>query len=181
VLHRRWRGRPSGRWASAVALQGETANHRKVRRLRAEVLSVAEKARDGARQVWAKKASASEPLMTCRKLQRGRRNRVWDLGLGSAWGIPAYCPGAVRHEGGASLARASVWNTGTCRPAPAGGQWRSDGLRSRVEGRSPSGRPARGRVPMRGTGADRLVVAMRPGNAGGATGAGHLGLLVGQP
>lgn len=32
-------------WASAVALQGEAANHRKVRRLRAGVLSVAEKAR----------------------------------------------------------------------------------------------------------------------------------------
>ena len=30
---------------------------------------------------------------------------------------------------------------------------------------------------MRGTGADRLVVAMRPGNAGGATGAGHPGSL----
>ena len=27
---------------------------------------------------------------------------------------------------------------------------------------------------MRGTGADSLVVAMMPGNAGGATGAGHL-------
>jgi hypothetical protein len=34
-----------GRWASAVALQGEAANHRKVRRSRAGVLSVAEKAR----------------------------------------------------------------------------------------------------------------------------------------
>jgi hypothetical protein len=33
----------SGRWSSAVALQGEAANHRKVRRSRAEVLSVAGK------------------------------------------------------------------------------------------------------------------------------------------
>ena len=39
----------------------------------------------------------------------------------------------------------------------------------------------RGRVPMRGTGTDRLVVAMRPGNAGGAKGTGHLGLFDGQP
>jgi hypothetical protein len=45
VLHRRWRGRLVGWWASAVALQGEVANHREVRRLRAGVLSVAEKAR----------------------------------------------------------------------------------------------------------------------------------------
>jgi hypothetical protein len=40
VLHRRWRGRPVGRWSSAAALQGEAANHRKVRRSRAGVLSV---------------------------------------------------------------------------------------------------------------------------------------------
>jgi hypothetical protein len=30
-----------GRWASAVALQGEAANHRKLLRLRAVVVSVA--------------------------------------------------------------------------------------------------------------------------------------------
>ena len=40
---------------------------------------------------------------------------------------------------------------------------------------------ARGRVAMRGTGADRLVVAMKPGNAGGAKGAGRPGLFGGQP
>ena len=40
---------------------------------------------------------------------------------------------------------------------------------------------ARGRVPMRGTGTDRLVVAMKPGNAGGAKQAGCSGWLGGQP
>ena len=39
----------------------------------------------------------------------------------------------------------------------------------------------RGRVPMRGTGADRLVVAMKPGNAGEAKGTGRPGSLGGQP
>jgi hypothetical protein len=34
---------------------------------------------------------------------------------------------------------------------------------------------------MRGTGADRLVIAMTPGNAGRAKGAGCLGSLAGQP
>ena len=34
---------------------------------------------------------------------------------------------------------------------------------------------------MRGTGADRLVLVMKPGNAGGAKGTGRLGLLGGQP
>ena len=50
----------------------------------------------------------------------------------------------------------------------------------RVLGRPAKGAPqaaetARGRVPMRGTGADRLVVAVRPGNAGGAKGTGRPG------
>jgi hypothetical protein len=40
---------------------------------------------------------------------------------------------------------------------------------------------ARGRVLARGTGADRPVVAVRPGNAGGAKGTGCPGWPVGQP
>src|SRR5712691_9322738 len=40
---------------------------------------------------------------------------------------------------------------------------------------------ARGRVPMRGTGTDRLVVARKPGNAGGAKEAGCSGSCGGQP
>jgi hypothetical protein len=39
----------------------------------------------------------------------------------------------------------------------------------------------RGRVLMRGTGTDRLVVAMKPGNAGRAKQAGCSGWLGGQP
>ena len=49
------------------------------------------------------------------------------------------------------------------------------------EGGPPAAGTARGRVPMRGTGADRLVVATRPGNAGGAKGTGCLGSSVCQP
>jgi hypothetical protein len=37
------------------------------------------------------------------------------------------------------------------------------------------------RVPMRGEGADGLVVAMKPGNAGGAKGPNFLADDVGQP
>jgi hypothetical protein len=55
-------------WPSGVALQGEASNHRKLRRSRAGVVSVAETARRRARQVGPEKANASEPLMTCRKL-----------------------------------------------------------------------------------------------------------------
>ena len=39
----------------------------------------------------------------------------------------------------------------------------------------------RGRVPMRGEGTDGLVVAMKPGNAGGAKGSGDLVDGPGQP
>ncbi len=49
------------------------------------------------------------------------------------------------------------------------------------KGESQAAETARGRVPMRGTGTDRLVVAMKPGNAGGAKQAGCSGWLGGQP
>lgn len=45
---------------------------------------------------------------------------------------------------------------------------------SRCEGRSTSGRSHEARVPMRGTGTDRLVVAMKAGNAAGAKGSGQV-------
>lgn len=49
------------------------------------------------------------------------------------------------------------------------------------EGEPQAAEPASGRVPNRGKAAtDRPVVAMRPGNAGGAKGSGHLGLIGGQ-
>ena len=56
-----------GWWSSAAALRGEAANRREVRRSRAGVLSVRGKGELSARQVWAKKASESDPLTTCRK------------------------------------------------------------------------------------------------------------------
>ena len=53
-------------WPSGTALQGEVSNHRKLLRLRAVVVSVAEKAH-GMRQVRAGKANVSEPLLKRRK------------------------------------------------------------------------------------------------------------------
>jgi transposase len=58
---RRCCARDGGR-PSAVALQEEAANHRELRRLRAGVVSVAEKARQRLRQVRIVKASETEPL-----------------------------------------------------------------------------------------------------------------------
>jgi hypothetical protein len=59
-----------GGWPSAVALQGEIANHREVRRSRAGVLSVAGKGALSARQVWITKASESDTTVEVSKAYR---------------------------------------------------------------------------------------------------------------
>ena len=60
-----------------------------------------------------------------------------------------------------SLVRALVWNVGTCRPAPAGDQWRQHGP-AVAGGRESLKRLIReGLVLMRGTGADLTVVAVK--------------------
>ncbi len=79
-------------WPSGTALQGEVSNHRKLLRLRAVVVSVAEKAHV-MRQVRAGKANVSEPLLKCRKRSDGNRNRGPVVAPGRAGGIPVYCPG----------------------------------------------------------------------------------------
>jgi hypothetical protein len=66
--------------------------------------------------VWLKETNASKPLMTCRNVFHRRRNRDLDFYPASkGWGEPADCPTGVRHEGGVTLRRASIRNTGTCR------------------------------------------------------------------
>ena len=57
-------------WPFAVALQGEAANHREVRRSRAGVLSVAGKGALSARQVWITKASESDTTVEVSKAYR---------------------------------------------------------------------------------------------------------------
>ena len=79
-------------WPFAVALQGEAANHREVRRSRAGVLSVGKGALS-ARQVWITKASESEPPLKCRKRIGDIRNRGRVVALGAAWREPADWPG----------------------------------------------------------------------------------------
>jgi hypothetical protein len=49
------------------------------------------------------------------------------------------------------------------------------------EGELQAAETVRGRVPLRETGADRLVVVVMPRNAGGAKGTGHPDWLAGQP
>jgi hypothetical protein len=67
---------------SEAALQGEASNHRKLRRLRAGVVSVAENARRQRVTCEPRKANASEPLKTCRNVSDDVKLRVCSLPLG---------------------------------------------------------------------------------------------------
>jgi len=130
------------------------------------------------RQVRTEKANESEPLMKCRK-------RTDDIKTGEE-SLPRDEPGGylptAQAVSGMKVARARpCLLCGTREPATS--MLRRIGS---VPGLARKGDPqvaetARGRVPMRVAGADRLVVVMKSGNAGGAKGAGCPGLLVGQP
>jgi len=62
----------------------------------------------------------SEPLMTCRKRRDDVETRGESLTWDKSGGEPAYCPGGIRHEGGATLCQASMGNVGPCRPDDKG-------------------------------------------------------------
>jgi hypothetical protein len=121
----------------------------------------------------------SEPLMTCRK-RRDDIKTEESRYLGSSLGETLPTAQVVS---GIKVARAwlRLW-CGTWEPVASNA---TVGLGERPA-RPSKGEPqvaetVRGRVPTRGTGADRLVVAMKPGNAGGAKRAGCSGWLGGQP
>ena len=127
-----------------VGSQVRASNPCKLRSSRAVVVSVAAKGGRQSRQVGSGEASASEPLMKC-------RNAIDDVKTGGSsssrdrfGGCPEDRPSDIRHVGGAKPDQALVWNVRTCRPDAKGD------LRA--------ARPARIRVPMRGTGAEQLVV-----------------------
>ena len=120
-------GGPSG-----FAVQAEIPNHRKLRRLRAGVVSVAVEVPRVAGQVCDEKTNVCEPLLTHRNKQRRHRNRtVWGVpgqrrafrGAPSAGERPACGPGGARCIGGVSSSQALVWNRRTCRPDSAGRKW----------------------------------------------------------
>jgi hypothetical protein len=73
--------------------------------------------------------------------------------------LPVCGPGGVRCIGGVSSSQALAWNRRTCRP-DSDDQMRVKFARWSREGEPQAADTASGRVPMRGTGADRLVVAM---------------------
>jgi hypothetical protein len=139
------------------------------------VVSVAEKAHR-MRQVGSEKANVSEPLMKCRK-------RSDDIETGVQL-LPRDEPGGYLSTAlvvsGTKVARARFrlrWGTWErLAPILSTGCWAG-----RREGELQAAETVRGRVPMRGRRADRPVVVVIPGNAGGAKGAGCPGSFGEQP
>jgi hypothetical protein len=66
-------------WPFAVALRGEAANHREVRRSRAGVLSVAEKARRERVRCGSRRRAQAIPPMRRRKRRDGIKTKVESL------------------------------------------------------------------------------------------------------
>ena len=149
-------------WPSAAALQGEAVNHREVRRSRAGVLSVAEKACCQRVRCGSRRRAKAIPPLKCRKRIGDIQNRGRVIAPGRAWREPADWPG-----GCPAWMVARAWSgllCGTREPVapmgrPASGAVVACGWLSGA--RTPSSRSVRGRVVMRGTGADLTVVAMK--------------------
>jgi hypothetical protein len=139
------------------------------------VVSVTEKAHKMC-QVGTEKANVSEPLMKCRK-------RSDDIETGVQL-LPRDKSGRSLSIGqvvsGTKVARARFrrWCGTWERLAPIlpAGCWTG-----RREGEPQAAETVRGRVPTWGRRADRLVVAVKPGNAGGAKGTGCPGSFGDQP
>ena len=90
--------------------------------------------------------NASGPLMTCRNPMTTPKPGGMDA-PGPGQTQPADGLSGVRHEGGVTPAQASMRNVGTCR-------------RDAKE-KLQQATPGRARVPMRGTGAESLVVGLK--------------------
>ncbi len=171
-----------GWWSSATALRGEVANHRKLLRSRAVVVSVCGKVATLSAAGVGQEGEREQTTDDVSKTQSDDIETGW---ASSARDQPGGSLLTGQAVSGIEVARA--WpglRCGTREPVvprsrAAGGA--SIGPWPCVEGRTPSGRSARGRVLMRGTGAGRLVVATKPGNAGGAKGTGCPGSFGGQP
>jgi hypothetical protein len=111
-------------WPSAVAVQAEAANHPELLRSRAVVVSVAGMVAPQSAAGVDHEGERKQTTDDVSKNTEWHQNRGLFVAPGRVWGAPADCPDGARHGGGASVVRALARNVGTCRPAPAGGQWR---------------------------------------------------------
>jgi len=121
-------------------------------------------------QVRDEKTNVCEPLLTHRKFERWHRNRGRPfppgerrVRLGVLWAreLPACGPGDARCRGGVSSSQALAWNRRTCRPDTDPAVHLALTPPGRREGGPQAADTVSGRVPTRGTGADRLVVVVK--------------------
>ena len=149
--------------SSGVAVQAEIPNHRRLRRSRAGVVSAAVDVSLLAGRVCDEKTNMCEPLLTHRNeiTMASKLGSVGGPGTKARCGgpsvgeLPVCGPGGARCIGGVSSSQALAWNRRTCRPDRDGRRfWPREGEPQAAD-------TASGRVPMRGTGADRPVVAVR--------------------
>ena len=89
----------------------------------------------------------SEPLIKCRKRRDVIKTGRESLARDKSGGKPVYCPDGGRHGGGVNVAQALVRNVGTCPLMP--------------KGKTPSGRPARTKVPKQSIGAEQPVLVKK--------------------
>jgi hypothetical protein len=130
-----------------VSSQVPASNPCKLRSSRAIVVSVAAKGGTKSRQVRSGEASESKPLMTCRNAKGDVKTGGSSSFRDQFGGCPEDRPSDIRHVGGAKPDQALVRNVRTCRPD--------------AKGDVQAATTARIRVPMRGTGAEQLVVGRK--------------------
>jgi hypothetical protein len=148
-------GRPFG-----VGFQERAPNHPRLLRLRAVVVSAGVKAlRYTSSRYGSERRRKLNLPMTRRNPQICRQNQGRFYLLGRARRALGYWAGGGRRIGGVNLIQALVRNCGN--------------QSFRCQGRSTSGINREARVPMRSTGTDRPVVAVKAGNAAGAKGSGQ--------
>lgn len=138
-------------------------------------MSVTEKAHKMC-QVRTEKANVSEPLLKCRKRSGDIKTGVQLLPRDESGGdlFTALAVSGMKVARARFRHRCGTWER-LAPITPAGG-WTSW-----PEGDLQAAETARRRVPMRGRRADRLVVAGKPGNAGGAKETGRPGSFSDQP
>ncbi len=117
------------------------------------------------RQVGTEKANVSEPLLKCRKRSDGIETGVQLLPRDEPGGYlsTALVVSGTKVARARFRLRCGTWER--LAPILLAGCWTG-----RREGAPQAAETVRGGVPTRGRRADRLVVAEKPGNAGGAKG-----------
>ena len=140
-----------------IGLQDQVSNHPRVMHIKSVCGErLGKRWSKRLHQVCTEKMNESEPPMQRRKCKDVIETKLWALAWDKVWGTPVYCPSGDRRRGGMSSVTGSYRERGN--------------LSFRCQGRSSSGSPTRGKVPMRSTGADQLVVVTKFSNANGTKG-----------